>query len=162
MSERLDHDHSEEKQGLNNRIDGLISDKIRMDSLKRDVENELMGVAIENQGVERQIDEKSQERTQMMIELDKVIALFEQAEKDKDNLVTKIQVLMGVQEEKFELIERPNATPSLVALAPRGFEDDDKYEGGCAEKTYKLSPHTRSEAFKLGSYSKYYDDIYKQ
>ena len=90
MSERLDHDHNEEKQGLNNKIDGLISDKIRIDSLKRDVENELMGVAIENQGIERQIDEKSQERTQMMIELDKVIALFEQAEKDKDNLVTKI------------------------------------------------------------------------
>ena len=53
MSERLDHDHNEQKLALNNKIDGLISDKIRIEAIKRDVENEAMGVAIENQTIDR-------------------------------------------------------------------------------------------------------------
>ena len=47
-----------------------------------------------------QISDLQQKRTQMMLELDKVMEQFEQTEREKVELVRKIQVLQGLEEER--------------------------------------------------------------
>lgn len=61
--------------------------------MKRDVENERMGVLIQNNELDKTIDELQNERTSLMLELDKIISLFENAEKERSDLETKIQLL---------------------------------------------------------------------
>ena len=61
--------------------------------MKRDVENERMGVLIQNNELDKNIDELQNERTSLMLELDKIISLFENAEKERSEIETKIQLL---------------------------------------------------------------------
>lgn len=70
-----------------------MTDKQRFEQMKRDVENERMGVLIQNNELEKNIDELQNERTSLMLELDKIISLFENAEKEKSDLETKINLL---------------------------------------------------------------------
>jgi hypothetical protein len=70
-----------------------MTDKQRFEQMKRDVENERMGVLIQNNELEKTIDELQNERTSLMLELDKIISLFENAEKEKSDLETKIHLL---------------------------------------------------------------------
>ena len=45
----IDDEHKKERTNLNHKIDEAIGDKLRMEQLKRDIENEQMGVAIDSQ-----------------------------------------------------------------------------------------------------------------
>ena len=70
-----------------------MTDKQRFEQMKRDVENERMGVLIQNNELDKNIDELQNERTSLMLELDKIISLFENAEKERSEIETKIQLL---------------------------------------------------------------------
>ena len=52
-----------------------------------------MGVIIQNNELDKILDDLQNERTQLMLELDKVISLFENAEQEKQDIENKIQLL---------------------------------------------------------------------
>ena len=60
-----------------------MTDKQRFEQIKREKENERMGVIIQNNELDKILDDLQNERTQLMLELDKVISLFENAEQEK-------------------------------------------------------------------------------
>jgi hypothetical protein len=60
-----------------------VTDKQRFEQIKREKENERMGVIIQNNELDKILDDLQNERTQLMLELDKVISLFENAEQEK-------------------------------------------------------------------------------
>ena len=70
-----------------------MSDKIRINGLKKTIETDVQSKILQNQDLDRQIDELQQRRTQLLIELDKVTSMFEAADKENNDLVDKIKVL---------------------------------------------------------------------
>ena len=46
-----------------------------------------------------------------MIELDKVIGLYEQGEKDKNDLIRKMQILIGVERDTSMPVNTPQGGP---------------------------------------------------
>ena len=85
--------HTTEKTNINSKIDQVMSDKIRINGLKKTIETDVQTKILQNQDLDRQIDELQQRRTQLLIELDKVTSMFEAADKENNDLMDKIRVL---------------------------------------------------------------------
>jgi len=85
-------DYHSQKTILNNKIDTVMSDKIRIDNLKKNIIMQVNQKIIENQDMDEKIDDLQKKRTQMLIELDKAMALFERKEQERVELVKKIQI----------------------------------------------------------------------
>ena len=73
-------DYHSQKTILSNKIDTVLSDKIRIENLKKSAIMQVNTKIIENQDLDEKIDELQKKRTQMLIELDKAMALFERKE----------------------------------------------------------------------------------
>lgn len=74
-----------------------MGDKNRFSGLKGNIQNEIQGKMLDNMDLDGKIDKLQQSRTQMLIELDKVMSMFEQSEKEKVELIKKIQMLQGLE-----------------------------------------------------------------
>ena len=78
-----------------------MADKIRINGLKKTIETDVQAKVLQNQDLDRQIDDLQQKRTQLLIELDKVTSMFETADKENNDLIDKIRVLQGQDDPGF-------------------------------------------------------------
>lgn len=105
-----------------------MGDKNRFNGLKENIQNDIQGKILVNMELDGKIDKLQQTRTQMLIELDKVMSMFEQSEKEKVELIKKIQMLQG--------LEGVHADHSFVVLHNQQQtikEDDEKNEEDASE-----------------------------
>ena len=85
--------YASEKTQISQKIDHLLSDKLRISQLKKNAENDLAGQTLQNQALESDIEELQEKSTMMMLELDKIMTMYDEAEKEKIDLIQKIQVM---------------------------------------------------------------------
>ena len=94
--------NASEKTQMSQKIDHLLSDKLRIAQLKKNVENDLAGQTLTNQALESEIEDLHQKSTMMMLELDKVMSMYDDAEQEKADLIQKIQVMQGLYNDQYE------------------------------------------------------------
>lgn len=89
-------DYYTQKETMKRKLENIISDKNRIDSFKRQLGSQVQQRLIENQDLDQKLDLLKNDRTEKLLELDKVMALFESKEKERIELIKKTQVLQGL------------------------------------------------------------------
>lgn len=94
-------EYNKVKAALNQRVDTLMSDKSRIEGIMKTYQNKCTGKIIENQELDAQTEELENQRTQMMLAMDKAMQDFEETDRKKNDLIRKIQVLYGLEDARL-------------------------------------------------------------
>jgi hypothetical protein len=76
-------DHDKENTFVTKQIDNVVSDKNRIEVIKKNLIVQSDQKEDENQELDQKIDEQKQLRTEKLLELDKVMLEFEQKQRDR-------------------------------------------------------------------------------
>lgn len=98
---KAETEYNKAKAALNQRIDTLMSDKGRIEGIMKEYKNKGTGKLIENQELEAQTEELENQRTQMMLAMDKAMQDFEETDRKKNDLIHKIQVMYGLEDARL-------------------------------------------------------------
>lgn len=99
--QKAETEYNKAKAALNQRIDTLMSDKGRIEGIMKTYQNKCTSKIIENQELDAQTEELENQRTQMMVAMDKAMQDFEETDRKKNDLIHKMQVMYGLEDARL-------------------------------------------------------------